>query len=213
MENDTNPTPEANEDRPRYPLLFDADGVPLKLPPNAHRLRVRRLARHAGRPKMLIDSDTGRPLEIELDTQYEEFCDLVGHSGRYRLEVIDEQGRPIPRCVAITVVELGDAPESAPPPTNPVDVLAMAMQLVDKCVQSNTRVMEAMASAFGKVRPADEPRVIVAPGPDASAQQNAQMSWAQLMAGLPEMLQQVKAAWTAVKGQPNGAPSTGGNVP
>jgi len=171
MENEMNETPEVETtaEGPKYPLLFDSDGVALKLPPNANKLRVRKLAKHAGRPKMVIDSDTGRPLEIDLETSYEDFCDLVGESGRYRLEVIDDKGYPIPCCVAVTVVELGEEVEIASSPQTAAEALPIAMQLIDKLVQSNTRAMEAMASAFGQVHPAPTQVVMSSAPPPAPA--------------------------------------------
>jgi hypothetical protein len=156
---------------PIFPLAVDADGIPLQVPPEAVAWRVRKLAKRAGRPKIIIDPETGRPLEIPLATPYGEFCDHVGEAGRYRLEGIDADGRPIVRCVAVTeVFEDDDGPPPAAP-INSADALTAALQLVGHLVQSHSKVMEAMASAFGQVQPAHptEPVVIAPPAPAANA--------------------------------------------
>jgi hypothetical protein len=156
---------------PIFPLAVDADGIPLRVPPEAVAWRVRKLAKRAGRPKIIIDPETGRPLEIPLATPYDDFCDQVGEAGRYRLEGIDADGCPIIRCVAVTeVFDDDDTPQPAPP-LNSADALTAALQLVGHLVQSHSKVMEAMASAFGQVQPAHpaDPVVITQPAPSANA--------------------------------------------
>ena len=49
-----------------YPLAFDANGEPLDVPSHAVAWRVRKLAKKAGRPKVIFDAETGRPLEKDL---------------------------------------------------------------------------------------------------------------------------------------------------
>lgn len=158
----------------RHPMANDANGNPLHLPENAAGWRVRKLARKAGRPKVIFDSETGRPLELPLTVTYDDFAETVGEVGRYRLEAFDGNGQNIPGCVAITEVSFDDDEEAnAPPQTNPTEALPHLIQLVGKLVETNARVMEAMASAFGQVRPARtlEP-VIVERAAEAKAEEN-----------------------------------------
>lgn len=158
----------------RYPMANDANGNPLHLPDNAAGWRVRKLARKAGRPKVIFDSETGRPLELPLTVTYEDFAETVGEAGRYRLEGFDSNGQNIPGCVAITEVVFDDDEANAPLQANPTDALPHLIQLVGKLVETNARVMEAMASAFGQVKPARaiEP-VIVERAPEAKPEENA----------------------------------------
>jgi hypothetical protein len=137
---------------PKYSLAVDVDGIPLKVPTHAVAWRVRKLAKRAGRPKIIFDTETGRPLELSLETPYDDFCDRVGESGRYRLEAIDADGRPIAGCVAVTEV-FDDETETPATTQTSADALPAALQLIAQLVQSNAKVMEAMASAFGQVHP------------------------------------------------------------
>jgi hypothetical protein len=131
---------------------------------------------------MVIDAETGRPLEIDLDTSYEDFCDLIGQSGRFRLEAIDANGHPVPRCIAIVEVHLDDEqPVSSALPQNAADALPAALQLIGQLVQSNTRVMEALASAFGQVQPSPSQVVVSAPPPAPAKQENPIAVFQQVM--------------------------------
>jgi hypothetical protein len=135
----------------QYPLANDANGEPLDVSADAVAWRVRKLARKAGRPKLIFDSETGRPMELALTITFDDFCEHVAESGRYRLEAVDSQGRTIPGCVAITEVALddeGDAVATRQKLDSP-----QLMQLVAQLVDTNARVMQAMASAFGQVHP------------------------------------------------------------
>ncbi|MGZ7079011.1 MAG: hypothetical protein ACXVJT_06320, partial [Thermoanaerobaculia bacterium] len=96
------------ENAPQYPLANDANGNPLDVPAEAVGWRVRKLARRAGRPKVLFDAETGRPLELPLTVTYDDFVEQVNEPGRFRLEAVDGSGRVIPGCVAVTEVVLDD---------------------------------------------------------------------------------------------------------
>jgi hypothetical protein len=146
---------------PKYPLANDAQGNPLDVPAEAVAWRLRKLARKAGRPKVLFDAETGRPMELPLETRFEDFADSVNESGRYRLEPVDANGRIIPGCVAITEVVADPGQEEPSPPRDTVEALPELVRLVAQLVKSNAQVMKAMASAFGQVQPpAPQPVVI-----------------------------------------------------
>ena len=144
---------QSNEkEAPKYPLANDASGNPLDVPAEAVAWRVRKLARRAGRPKVLFDVETGRPLELPITVTYDDFIEHVNESGRFRLEAVDAQARTIAGCVAITEVILDDD-ESPSTPMTAAETLPHLHQLVAHLVDANTQVMKAMASAFGNVQP------------------------------------------------------------
>jgi hypothetical protein len=162
-------TNETNTDGTRkYPLANDVQGNPLDVPPEAVAWRVRKLARRAGRPKVLFDSETGRPLELPLETGFEDFAEAVNESGRYRLEPVDAHGRIISGCVAVTEVVFDDDDEEASLPKNSAEALPEMMRLVGQLVESNAQVMKAMASAFGQVQPS-HPIIMEGPSKEPSA--------------------------------------------
>lgn len=141
------------ENTPLYPLANDANGNPLDMPPEAVAWRVRKLARRAGRPKVLFDAETGRPLELPLTVTYDDFVEQVNEPGRFRLEAVDGGGRVIAGCVAVTEVVLDDDDGGSSIPRNAADTVPHLHQLIAQLVEANTQVMKAMASAFGSVHP------------------------------------------------------------
>jgi hypothetical protein len=150
---ETNMTNETTtEDAPLYPLANNANGNPLDVPPEAVAWRVRKLARRAGRPKVLFDVETGRPLELPLTVTFDDFVEQVNEPGRFRLEAVDGAGRVIAGCVAVTEVVLDDE-DGASMPRNAADAVPHLHQLIAQLVEANTQVMKAMASAFGSVQP------------------------------------------------------------
>jgi len=164
-----------NSERP-FPLANDANGDPLKMPAEASAWRVRKMPPRAGRPKVLFDPETGRQLEVPLATTVHELAEIVGEPGRYRLEAIDREGRLIPDYVAFTQIFGEDGEDEAETMTSRGDVVSQMVQLLSHMVDANTRVMQAMASAFGTVHP--QPHVVVeqpaATGPTPAAQMNMQ---------------------------------------
>ncbi len=149
----TNESANPTEATPMYPLARDANGNPLDVPAEAVAWRVRKLARKAGRPKVLFDAETGLPRELPLTSGYDDFIDQVNESGRFRLEPVDGHGRIIPGCVAVTEVVFDDDEEEAARPKQAAESAPELMRLVAELVESNAQVMRAMASAFGQVQP------------------------------------------------------------
>jgi hypothetical protein len=148
----------------QFPLANDSNGDPIDLPPQAVKFRVRKMpSGRAGRPKSVFDRDTGRQLEVPLDIQLEELAERVTESGRYRLEAIDASARTIPGCIAFTEVEMEDDDDVEETTPSSHGEHAHLVALVEKVVDSNTRVMEAMASAFGQVRPHRQPMAFEMP--------------------------------------------------
>jgi hypothetical protein len=137
----------------KHPLANDANGNPIDVPPEAVAWRVRKLARRAGRPKVLFDAETGRPLEVPIGATFEDFVEMVNESGRFRLEAVDGDGRIMPLCVAVTEVALDEDDALPSLPRNTSEETMHLHQLVAHLVDANTQVMKAMASAFGSVQP------------------------------------------------------------
>jgi len=209
---------ESADEQPTHPpLAYDADGEPLHVPPHAVGWRVRKLARAAGRPKLIFDAETGRPLELELMVSLDDLADNVDESGRYRLEAIDANGRIIPRCVAVVHVQKDEeaAPFAAKLATDPAQVLPLMFQLLERVVNANATTMQAMASAFGHVERQSEP-VVIHQQPPTEAKPSEEQKMKE-MKDLLEMGGQLAGMFfgkkdtpAAVKGVPK--PEGGGNA-
>lgn len=145
----------AQSNSQRYPLAIDSEGNTVEVPTSAVAWRVRKLATKAGRPKLIFDTETGRPLEVPLAITANDLAEHLIESGRYRLEAVDAQGRTLPGCVATTEIAV-EEDESKSPASNPS--LSMMEQLFvqminanSQLINSNTRVMEALAARFSPV--------------------------------------------------------------
>jgi hypothetical protein len=172
-----------NAAQPKYPLAYDVNGTPFIPPPSVVAWRVFKLAKKgAGRPTVMRES--GRPLELSLLAGFDGLVDAVGESGRYRLEGIDAEGRPVPGCVAVTEVVFDDDVEDAKVKTA-FDALPVLVQLVEKLVASNVQVVEAMASAFGPVRPP-------APAPIVTMEQPPAAQSADVLGGILKVVDTLK---------------------
>lgn len=185
---------------PTYPLARDTDGNPIDVPANATAWRVRKLAAKAGRPKLIYDNETGLPLELPLTASILELAEAVSEDGRFRLEAVDQQGRAIPNCVAVTAFEFPEE-DAAPAPVAPSNMME---QLMCRLIDSNTRVTEALASRFAMVPPA------VLPAPQANEPAPAVQNQSPFGgAALAEVINQVLAQIMTRFGQPQpaGAPN------
>jgi hypothetical protein len=175
---------------PEFPLANDANGDPIEIPPQAVRFRVRKMpSGRAGRPKAVFDRHSGRQLEVPLTVTLDELAERVTESGRHRLEAIDANGRTISGCMAFTEVEIDEEDEEEQETRwSGGGEHAHLIALVEKVVDSNTRVMEAMASAFGQVRPNRQPMMLETAGPAPGAAAPPQNPGG-LMGSLGEMMQ------------------------
>jgi hypothetical protein len=155
-------------------LAFDSDGNPLAVPVEAVAWRVRRGGGKRGRPRNVFDTETGRQLEVPLGSTIDDLIERGCSADRYRLEAVDADGRLIADVVA--VVEVGEAEEDVKP-AETVDPLVRMSQLIAQLVDANCRTMEAMASAFGTVRPAQlqAPIVVEQPAPESTAMRPDQL--------------------------------------
>ena len=166
-----------------YPLANDANGSPIDVPDEAKAWRVRRLAKRAGRPKVIFDPESGRPLELPLESTIDDLAAHVGESGRYRLEAVDASGRYSPGCVAVTELVLDDEDDEQQPIGTMTDVTPALVQLIAQLVENNTKVMQAMASAFGQVQPAPMLESVAATAPPPAAEKPFDMNQMMNMIG------------------------------
>src|SRR5947207_332217 len=92
----------------KYPLAFDHDGNPIAIPEGAVAWRVRRGGGRRGRPRPVFDQDTGRQVEVELNATIDDLIDAGCKPGRYRLELVDAEGRLLPAAPAAILEIAGD---------------------------------------------------------------------------------------------------------
>jgi hypothetical protein len=77
-------------------LAYNAEGIRFTPPPATAAWRVRRCKKNKkGAPELVFGED-GTPLAIERDATIEELRAEVSEPGKYRLDAIDEEQRPIP---------------------------------------------------------------------------------------------------------------------
>jgi hypothetical protein len=156
-----------------------------------------------------------RRRDTKLDSQIEELRPYG--SGGYRLDAIDAAGKVIAGVTAYVEVPAEEEVEADKPesPSEVVVALRELTSLLRESMQTNSRALEAMASAFGPIRPArlasSEPIAIAAPASEQKA-----TDWAsKVMEALPVVAQilptlaQVFNSAVA-QGMANGN-STGGN--
>ena len=194
-----------------YPLAFDVDGNPMSLPPEAKAWRVRRGGGRRGRPRSVFDPETGKQLDVPLGATIDDLIDRGCVPDRYRLEPVDEAGRILPGFVAVCeVAKLDTDGEDAAVPPAEGDTVGKLTVLVERCIDANVRTLEALASAFGTVRPLPPAPIVVeqpaaapvteAPGGSMKPEQIMQM----VMQAIPMLAQAWKngVAQAATGGAP-----------
>jgi hypothetical protein len=184
-------------------LGFDRAGMKIKLAPEAVGFKV--LVSRQGHPVAVQDPDAGGPLHIPLATLPAELRDKIG-SGRFVLVQVDERLDPIPKAATAYVEFLADRDEEAFS-TGGVGLdatqAAPYLQLIGRLVDTHCRAMEAMASAFGPVRPARTPYAEAPVAGDERA-----MRPDELVQGVASVVKSVADVWGKNSG--NGAASGGG---
>jgi hypothetical protein len=178
----------------QYPMAFDVEGNPITLPPEAVAWRVRRGGGRRGRPRSVFDQETGLQLDVPLTASVDDLADRGCKPDRYRLEAVDGDGRVIAGLVAIVELPSDEEAEAEETATlQPSDPLSQAFALIEKVVNANSQTMQAMASAFGTVRPAHEqplPILVEPPAaptpPSSTGMQPEQL--VQMIGGIGQML-------------------------
>lgn len=143
--------------QPLYPLAFAADGSPLKVPPEAVAWRVRRGGGRPGRPRQVFNSETGRQLDVPLTSTIDDLIDSGCDPDRYRLEAIDHDGHVLLGATAVVEVPSAGDDEAEIALSSDAETIAHLRGIIAQLVTANSQTMQAMASAFGTVRPLHEP--------------------------------------------------------
>lgn len=136
----------------RYPLANDGHGNPIEVPDATKAWRVRRANGRPGRPQNVYDPETGKQLEIPLQSTVDDLRDYGCGPGRYRLEGVDEQGSIIASVVAFTELADNIVDEPATPSIYATQITRL-LDTVERQSDTLCRALEAMATAFGPVRP------------------------------------------------------------
>lgn len=178
----------------RYPLANDLDGSPIEVPAEAVAWRVRRRAGKQGRPQCVYDRDTGAQLEIPIDATIDDLREYG--PGVYRLDAVDAAGKMISGAMAQTEVPVDEEPQREVP--DAIATLREVVQLLRHSVDTNCRAVEAMASAFGPMRPA-QPQPVVVMG-----NEEKQPSMAEQMTMIGSIAQQVVQAYQAIQAAKSG---------
>ena len=197
------------------PLARDINGDPVEVPGEAVAWRVRRRSGKQGRPQSVFDPETGTPLEIELDCGIDELRPFG--SGGYRLDGIDGSGKLIPGVTAYVEVPTDEAvpPPPCDAPTETAAALREMTQLLRESMQTNCRALEALASAFGPVRPSAAHPMPVPSAPTAptSDEKSADMM-TKIFEALPHVAQMlpmmIDVFKTAVAGASSAAAAASG---
>jgi hypothetical protein len=176
----------------RNPMANNLDGDPIELPLEAVAWRVRRRSGKQGRPQCVYDRETGAQLEIPIEATLDDLRDYG--PGVYRLDAVDAEGRVIPGIVAQTEVPIEEE-RPDPGPSDAVTALREVLGLLRHSVDTNCRAIEAMATAFGPIKPAVQHPVVVS-GPEKEPPSIQEQI--QLFAGVAQqfmsMLNQAKEA-------------------
>jgi hypothetical protein len=146
----------------RYPLAFDSNGNPVKVPENAVAWRVRRGGGRRGRPRNVFDAETGRQLEIPLGASIDDLIDAGCPVDRYLLYPIDAEAKVIPGIIAVTEITEGVTDdEGAGPTVSQADPLVRELLASLKAANDSLcRALEATASGYGPVRPQPMPQQV-----------------------------------------------------
>lgn len=128
-----------------YPLAHDKLGNAVDIPEKAACWRVRRITGRQGRPGFVYGQD-GAPLKVPLDATAEDLQAAGCGPGTYKLDALDEEGRPA-GVSAFTEITTGDDDEESS--RRPANAGADALQVA---VESLARTVEAMQRSEGPVR-------------------------------------------------------------
>src|SRR5215471_438081 len=93
-------------------LAFNSAGEPYELPSNAAAWRVRRMNGKKGPPDTVYGK-LGTPLMLAVDATMEDLRQAVDAPGKYRLDALDEENKPIPNVPSAYVYVHADAPATS----------------------------------------------------------------------------------------------------
>jgi len=140
----------------RYPLAFDANGNPIKVPPQARAWRVRRGGGKRGRPRNVFDATTGRQLEIPLGASIEDLIATNVPADRYLLYPVDGEGAIIPGVIAVTEVpesdedDDGDDDRQEGPAISDKDPVLTALMSQQETIKGQHEVIKAQSEYLAR---------------------------------------------------------------
>lgn len=155
-------------------LAFNLNGDPFEVPPNAVGWRVRKM-KTKGAPEVAYGRN-GQPLVLPLEADIDDLRSEVGTTGRYRLDPVDDSGKPIanaqagyvyvhdvaPAASVTTANTTTLAPLASPSDNVVVEAMRMNAEIARAVVDRFPQMMEAAATllraADGAGIPARDPR-------------------------------------------------------
>ena len=190
--------PAVATDAGTLPLAWGQHGDPIEVPPEAAGWRIRRhkLGDRGGPPELLYGN--GRPLVLDLDASVDELIERVGgRPGRYRLDAVDEGGKPVKAPPAYAVIDrpLPTTAQSEPAP----DAVGRLLASVEQLVRTQTEAMASITSqlagclqaAGGLLQPADKRRTIevITPAPPPQAPAEGGFDWESFLSSMAPAIQ------------------------
>jgi hypothetical protein len=200
------------------PLAWGQHGDPISVPEDAAGWRVRRLKPGSGGGAPEVVYEAGRPLILPIDATPDELVERVnGRPGRYRLDAVDDAGKPVKATPAYTVIEREPTP---PPQAHEVAADAMCpncKMLIQTIVQlagdmrqiATTAVTQSapMISAASSVIVPEKRRVEVVA--ERIAEQAQGFDWGTFLTTAAPMLQQALLMLTQKASAPQVATTSG----
>ena len=128
-------------------LAYNLNGEPFEVPPTAGGWRVRRL-KNKGAPEVVYGRE-GTPLVLPIDADIDDLRREARHEGKYRVDVVDEQNRPIPGCPAGYVcLHEGEAAAEPVVLAKPTAVVATADQALIEAMRIQAGLAQAIVEKF-----------------------------------------------------------------
>jgi hypothetical protein len=142
-----------------HPLSHDVQGNPIDIPAQAVSWRVRRVCGRRGPHQAVYDPETGAPLLVDITATVEDLKQSGCEPGRYRLDACDAEGTPL-GVMAYTEIAPDEASRAAAARGVPPEMLSLLRETIatlrssnERLTETMVRALEALAGAFGPVRP------------------------------------------------------------
>jgi hypothetical protein len=133
-------------------LAFNLNGDPFEVPATATRWRVKKM-KPKGPPEVVFGRD-GTPLTLSIDAGMDELRHEARSEGRYRLDLVDDFGQPIPGAASGYVCVHADepSPELAPLTKLPSEnAVIEAMRMNAEAMRMNTELARSIVDRFPAV--------------------------------------------------------------
>lgn len=134
-------------------LAYNLNGDPFEVPPGASGWRVRRM-KHKGAPEVAY-ARNGQPLVMPLEAEVDDLRAQVSTPGRYRLDPVDENNRPIEGAPVgyVYVHDLASAAPVAPDASDrPIAALgASSESIVIEAMRMNAEIARAVVHRFPQI--------------------------------------------------------------